>query len=67
MQTKPALSQLDRKANDLGRASDDCSCSTVRFVFHRRYRQNAQDGLRVLKFGGVEWLKRNGPTEAAAN
>jgi hypothetical protein len=55
-----ALSQLDRKANDLGRASDDCSCSIVRFVFHRRYRQNAQVGLRVLKFGGVEWLKGNG-------
>jgi len=27
------------------------SCSSVWVVFHRRYRQNPQGGLRVLKFG----------------
>jgi hypothetical protein len=54
------ISQLYGKAKDLGRPSDVCACSTVRVVFHRRYHQNALDGLRVLKFGGVARLKRNG-------
>jgi hypothetical protein len=56
-----ALSQLYGKAKDLGGPGDDCFCSTVRVVLHRRYLQNAQDSLRVLKFGGV----RMSPTEAA--
>ena len=38
----------------VGASSDDCSCSSVRVVFHRRYRQNPQGGLRVLKFGGPD-------------
>ena len=51
-----ALSQFYGKANDLGRPSDDGSCSTVRVVFHRRYSQNAQDSLRALKFAGLQQL-----------